>query len=452
MTNRVFRVLSPTAILGYGFPEKSFRRGMEKCPDLIAIDAGSTDPGPYYLGVGKSFTSRQAVKRDLCIILKAAVETNIPCIIGSAGGSGARPHVDWTENIIREIATEQGISFRMAVIYADIDKDTICNALRCGHIQPLYPVPDLRHEDIEKSVRIVAQMGVEPVINALEKDCQIILCGRCYDPIPFAAPALREGYNPGLAIHMGKILECAAIAASPGSGRDCVMGSLSNKYFELETLNDERCFTKTSTAAHTMYEKTNPYSLPGPGGTLDLSETFFETIDGGRIRVSGTRFIPALPYTVKLEGVKSTGFRTISIGGIRDPIFIKSIDSVLDDVRKLVQEELGNDGKLIFHIYGKNGVMGRLEPERDRVSHELGIVIEVVTPDQAQSDFICSYVRSSLLHFGYPGRISTAGNLALLYSPSDIACGEVYEFNIYHLMTVDDPTCLFPIHVHEVHP
>jgi hypothetical protein len=295
-------------------------------------------------------------------------------------------------------------------------------------------------------------MGAEPVIKALEKDCQIVLCGRCYDPIPFAAPALRKGYNPGLAIHMGKILECAAIAASPGSGRDCVMGALSDKHFELETLSDERCFTKTSTAAHTMYEKTNPYSLPGPGGTLDLSDTFFETVDRGRVRVSGTRFIPALPYTVKLEGVKSTGFRTISIGGVRDPILIKSIDSVLDGARKLVQEELGDNGKLIFHIYGKNGVMGKLEPERDRISHELGIVIEVVTPDQSQSDFICSYVRSTLLHASYPGRISTAGNLALLYSPSDISCGEVYEFNIYHLMTVDDPTCLFPIHVHEVHP
>jgi len=452
MTDNMFKVLSPTAILGYGFPEKSFQRGMEKCPDLIAVDAGSTDPGPYYLGAGKSFTSRQAVKRDLSVILTAAVEANIPAIIGSAGGCGAQPHVNWTEAIIREIAAEQRISFRMAVIYADVDKDTIFDALSRGHIQPLFPAPEIGHEDIEKSIRIVAQMGVEPVIKALEKDCQIVLCGRCYDPIPFAAPAIRKGYNPGLALHMGKILECAAIAASPGSGRDCVMGSLSKQYFELETFTEDRRFTRMSTAAHTMYEKTDPYKLFGPGGFLDLTETHFESSEDGSIRVSGTRFIPTLPYTVKLEGIKSAGFRTISIGGIRDPILIKTIDSVLDDVREHVQEELGNDGKLIFHIYGKNGVMGKLEPERDRVSHELGIVIEVVTSDQAHSDFICSYVRSFLLHYGYPGRISTAGNLALLYSPSDISCGEVYEFNIYHLMTVDDPTSLFPIHVHEVHP
>ena len=65
MSLRPLRVLSPTAILGYGFPEASFRNGLKKQPDLIGVDAGSKDPGPYYLGAGKSFTTRPAVKRAL---------------------------------------------------------------------------------------------------------------------------------------------------------------------------------------------------------------------------------------------------------------------------------------------------------------------------------------------------------------------------------------------------
>ena len=64
---REFKILSATAILGYGFPEKSFIEGMKRKPDVIAVDAGSTDPGPYYLGAGKSFTNRGAVKRDLLL-------------------------------------------------------------------------------------------------------------------------------------------------------------------------------------------------------------------------------------------------------------------------------------------------------------------------------------------------------------------------------------------------
>ena len=450
MINRVFKVLSPTAILGYGFPEKSFHRGMEKSPHLIAVDAGSTDPGPYYLGAGKSFTSRQAVKRDLTIILKAAVENSIPCIIGSAGGSGARPHIDWREAIIHEIAAEESLSFRMAIIYADVAKDNVLDALYQGRVYPLYPAPEINADDVNRSVRIVAQMGAEPVIQALMEDCQVVLCGRCYDPVPFAAPALMKGFNPGLALHMGKILECAAIAASPGSGRDCVIGFLYDNYFELEALSNERHFTRMSTAAHTMYEKTNPYTLPGPGGSLDLTETIFESLEGGRARVSGTRFNPVFPYTVKLEGVRSAGFRTISIGGVRDPILIGTIDSVLDEIRKQVMENVGGGVKILFHVYGKNGVMGMREPEKTRSSHELGIVIEVIAGNQDFADSVCANVRSVLLHYGYQGRIATAGNCAFPYSPSDISCGEVYEFNIYHLMVVEDPLSLFPMRVCEV--
>jgi hypothetical protein len=450
MRDAGYKVLSPTAILGYGFPEKSFKAGVLSRPDCIAVDAGSTDPGPYYLGAGKSFTSRAAVKRDLEFMLAAAMELSVPCIIGTAGGCGAREHVEWNESIIREIARSTGYSFRMAVIHADVSGEDAARALRQGKLHPLHPAPEIDEEEIAKSIRIVAQMGAEPVIAALEMDCRVILCGRCYDPIPFAAPALKRGFDPGLAVHMGKILECASIAATPGSGSDCVMGSLYDDCFELESLNPQRQFTAVSTAAHTLYEKTDPYRLPGPGGTLDLMETRFEGLEGGRVRVSGTGFIASDPYTVKLEGVKSAGFRTISIAGIRDPILIDGIDSVLDSVTKQVRGDTGFTGALLFHVYGKDGVMGALEPEKTRTSHELGLVMEVIARDQEEANTVCSFFRSTLLHYGYPGRISTAGNLALLYSPSDISCGQVYEFNIYHLMEVDDPKSLFPINVYEV--
>ena len=41
------RILSTTAILGYGFPMESFVEGMKRKPHVIAVDAGSTDPGPW---------------------------------------------------------------------------------------------------------------------------------------------------------------------------------------------------------------------------------------------------------------------------------------------------------------------------------------------------------------------------------------------------------------------
>ena len=117
------RILSPTAILGYGFPMESFIEGMKRDPHVIGVDAGSTDPGPYYLGAGVSFTDRNAVKRDLDIMLPAAIEKHIPLIVGTAGGSGGKPHLEWNLNIIRQIAEEKSLKFKMAIIHAEIDKN-----------------------------------------------------------------------------------------------------------------------------------------------------------------------------------------------------------------------------------------------------------------------------------------------------------------------------------------
>jgi hypothetical protein len=309
--------------------------------------------------------------------------------------------------------------------------------------------PPLTEADVEASSHIVAQMGHEPLVAALDDGAEVVLCGRAYDPGPFAAPAIRAGCDAGLALHMGKILECAAIAATPGSGSDCVLGTLEGDGFVLETLSPERRFTRTSAAAHSLYEKSDPYELPGPGGSLDLRATRYQEIGEGRVRVSGTRFATA-PYTVKLEGARPVGHRTISIAGVRDPVLVGRIDEVLGAVREQVLASTGTTARVLFHVYGKDGVMGALEPLRDRPAHELGIVIEVVDDDPAEADNVCALVRSTLLHFGYPGRMSTAGNLALLYSPSDIACGPVYGFSVYHLLEVDDPGELFPVSFEEV--
>lgn len=440
------RILSPTAILGYGFPLSSFQAGLDRNPHVIAVDAGSTDPGPYYLGAGESFTQRSAVKRDLRYMIEAALSRKIPLIIGSAGGSGAKPHVEWNLVIVEEILKELKLQAELAVIYSDIDRDFAVEELRKGRIKPLGPVADLTEEDILTSANLVAQMGLEPIMQALEDGAEIILAGRAYDPTVFAALPVLKGYDLALALHMGKILECAAIAANPGSGSDCLMGTLYKDHFILEALSPERECTRISVAAHTLYEKSNPYSLPGPGGGLDLRETTFEQLPGGRVKVAGTKFVPTDGYFIKLEGSSLIGYRTISIAGVRDPIMISQIDHVIAKVKERVADNFQDlkDYELHVHCYGKDGVMGLLEPHPEP-AHELGLVIEALAPTQEIADTICSFARSTMLHYGYPGRKATAGNLAFPYSPSDLSAGAVYKFSVYHLLKVDDPKSLFPV-------
>ena len=443
------RLLAPTAILGYGFPVESFERGMELKPHLIGIDAGSIDPGPFYLGKGKSFTDKNGVKRDLEIILEAACREGIPVLIGTAGGSGAKEHLDWNEKIIEEIAAEKNLSFKLARIDADFSSEYVLSKLQEGDISPLTGAPRLESKDVRETKRIVGQMGIEPFQKALEQGAQVVLAGRAYDPVCFGAMPVNMGFDPGLSLHLGKILECAAIAAKPGSGRDCMFGILREDHFILHPVNPDRVCTPDSVAAHSLYEKSDPFHLHGPGGELDLTETKYEQVDERAVKVSGTKFVET-PYAIKIEGARLMGYRSISIAGVRDPVMIENIEEITKDVKESVKDNFGEtEGNLNFRLYGYNGVMGELEPVHDK-GHELGIVIEAVASSQERANTILSFARSTLLHVGYEGRLSTAGNLAFPYSPSDIEAGEVYEFSMHHLVENIDPVDAFPIQLQDV--
>ena len=110
------KILSLCGLLGYGYDENSLIAAMKQDIDYIGVDAGSTDPGPCYLGKGTSFTNRSAVKRDVELVLPLALERKIPFIVGTSGGSGADVHVQWLQEIVEEIAAERGLSFKMAII------------------------------------------------------------------------------------------------------------------------------------------------------------------------------------------------------------------------------------------------------------------------------------------------------------------------------------------------
>ncbi|MFD0714437.1 acyclic terpene utilization AtuA family protein [Paenibacillus sp. GCM10027626] len=436
--NTNIRILSPCGMLGYGFPEQSFLRGMEYELHGIVVDAGSTDAGPHKLGAGVSIVSKRAVKKDLDIVISHGVPRQIPIIIGSAGGSGAKKHVNWTLEIIREILQERSLQAKLSVIWADIPHEEVMQAKQEGRILPLSPnIPALSDEAIRDTNGIVAQMGHEPIVEALHQGADIIVCGRAYDPSPFAAIGIFHGMDPGLSYHLGKILECGALCAEPGTTKDSILGTITADSFLVQSLNPARKCSPTSVAAHTFYEKEHPYILHGPGFTLDLEQCRFEQADEGVVRVTGSRYLPAEKHYVKLEGARQVAYRTFVVAGIRDPILIGKLEEVEDLVKRGAQEYYSDipesDYSIHFYNYGINGVLGVKETELRR-AHEVGVMFEVVAKTQELASSICATVRSTFLHYGYEGRKSTAGNLAFPFAPSDIDFGPVYEFSVYHLM------------------
>ena len=86
MKNDAVRMVSATGILGYGFPESSLKAGLNRKPHMIGVDGGSSDPGPHYLGSGKTLSSRLAMKRDMALLLRGAIANKIPMMIGTCGG------------------------------------------------------------------------------------------------------------------------------------------------------------------------------------------------------------------------------------------------------------------------------------------------------------------------------------------------------------------------------
>ncbi|QUG40693.1 acyclic terpene utilization AtuA family protein [Psychrobacillus sp. INOP01] len=436
------KILSPCGMLGYGFPEESFLRGMEEEPHGIVVDAGSTDAGPHKLGAGVSIVSRRAAKKDLTIILENGVPRKIPIIIGSAGGAGAQAHVDWTMDIIEEILKEAGLQVKIAIVWADIPNDLVIEANQQGRIKPLSPnIPPLNEDIILETNGIVAQMGHEPILEALQKKADIIVCGRAYDPSPFAAIGIFHGKDPGLSYHLGKILECGALCAEPGTTKDSILGIIGETSFKVKSLNPKRKCTSISVAAHTFYEKEHPYILHGPGFTLNLEQCEFKELADGVVEVSNSKYIPTEQHFIKLEGARKVAYRTFVLAGIRDPILLENVEDIENRVKQQVSDYYdeipSNDYKVNFYNYGMNAVLGDKEKEVFS-GHEIGVVIEVIAKDQELANSICATARSTFLHFAHEKRKSTAGNLAFPFAPSDIEFGPVYEFSVYHLLEIAD--------------
>jgi hypothetical protein len=444
-------VLAPTGSLGYGFGAEALKRGMGFEPDVLAVDSGSTDPGPHYLGSGEFLVSRFGYKKELKELIAASRAAGVPLVVGSAGGSGSRVQVDAMVEIVHECVRELGLNrLKLARIYADVDKGRIKSAIAKGEVKDFEAGFDLTAESVDASTNIVAQMGFEPIIKALEEGAEVVIAGRACDDAAIAAYPIMRGGNKGLAMHMGKILECGAFSAVPFA-MDVMLGFLHDDHFELEPGSKDRRANLTSVAAHTLYEREDPFDQHGPGYAVDMSKCTFEQAGERRVRVAGARFVPTADTWVKLEGAKRAGFRSVSIAGIRCPTMIARIDEILAEAKEEAAAYMKpHKIKLEFHVYGRDGVMRGLEPKKTISSHELGLVIDVVAEDMETAHAACHHISGRLLHVHYKGQLNTSGNLAFPYSPSEIDAGPAYVFSAYHLMKVRSPTELFPIHHEEL--
>ena len=171
--------LLANCVVGLGFSRTAFELALEMQPDMVGCDAGTADSGPAFLGTGKDSKSSVAVTRDLDIMMDGTRRLNVPLVIGSCGGAGARPQMRSYLRIVEQLAAQTAMAAarsadrgRPAAGHCCMPRSTGVMSVPLGHERPL------THADVDGSERIVGMMGAGPIATAIEAGADIVLAGQ----------------------------------------------------------------------------------------------------------------------------------------------------------------------------------------------------------------------------------------------------------------------------------
>jgi len=447
----ITKILIPSGALGLGYDRNALMRGIERKPDLIAIDGGSTDSGPHYLGTGTSKYSRSSIKSEWRELMQARAMANVPLVIGTAGTCGADDAVDWLLDITNEIATETGQDVTVAVLKSGQPADRVMRALDQGRITPLEPVIDVDHNLLQSCTNIVALAGAEQIQAALNTGADIVIAGRTTDTATIAALPLARGCHAGGAWHGAKIGECGALATTdPSSGT--IMITFDADGFTVEPMGQNARATPYTVSAHMLYENSNPLQLYEPGGHLDVTGATYTALDDRRVRVTGSTWVPSDAYTVKLEGARCGGYQCVSLALIREARYVQNIETwteaVEENCRQKAQERIEGDFTLELRIIGLNATLGAQDVNA-QIGTEVGVLGIVTAPSEMVANEVAKMLNPYLLHMPLT-EDEEMPTFAFPFSPNEMNRGEIYEFCLNHVMELDDPMQAFSLTIEQV--
>lgn len=442
--------------------EESIRAGIAQGASVISAQGNGMDMGPYFLGAGEA--GAPPVKQNFEVAVFGAKEAGIPFVFSLGGRAGADAQLEVYLRVFDEIARDRGVPIRAAVISGEIDKEYLRRKLAAGVRMPrLFETPRLNEflteADIDEAEVIQAQMGPEPLMEALKLfdagEIDGVLTGRAVDSAVQMAYPLFRGYPVAGAAHLAKIVECGSMCCDPPNAFYAVMAELdrSGEVTVWPTRPEYRC-TVHSVAAHAVYEREDPFREKNPGGTLDVSEAMYEQLDERTVSVVGATW-EAVPYTVKLEGVKSLGYETAFIAIANDPSLIAALPALIDRATALTAEAVEGAGvadrgtfKIVCHTVGL-GALPTSATHAATVPGEVTLIVRVVAETQAAALYIATTMRIRLQLGDFPGRTTTAGNFAFPLAKTFLEQGKAHVFSVWHLLPLEDPTEPFPIRVVE---
>ncbi|MEM8787330.1 MAG: acyclic terpene utilization AtuA family protein [Pseudomonadota bacterium] len=448
------RILIPSGALGLGFDRAALARGVANKPDLIAIDGGSTDSGPSYLGRGVSKYSRAATKAEWAELMAARAAAGVPLVIGTAGTCGAGDAVDWLTQITEDVLRETGTTARIAVLKSDQPAERLLRAQAAGRLRPLSPAWEVTPELLAECTNIVALAGAEQINAALATGADIVIAGRTTDTAIIAALPLSRGDHAGAAWHGAKIGECGALCATnPQTG--VLQIDFDASGFTVTPLAEGSRATPHTVSAHMLYENADPFTLFEPGGHLHVSAARYTAVDDRRVRAEGAVWHPSDDYTVKLEGARITGYQTVLLALVRDARYVAHIDPWCTDIRHRCTAKAAArlglaEGSFAIELrqIGQDATLGALETRSGNAA-EIGVLGIVTAPTQDLADEIGKLLNPYLLHHPLTPE-EEQPTFAFPFSPAEIPRGPDYAFCLNHLLVLDDPMAAFALTVRDV--
>ncbi|MEI7429039.1 MAG: acyclic terpene utilization AtuA family protein [Betaproteobacteria bacterium] len=435
-------ILVPVGALGLGVKESDvFARVGEA--HAIACDAGSTDSGPAYLATGKAKYSRDSIKHDLSILMRAQASAGIPLLIGSCGTSGCDEALEWTRDIAMEIAQEHGLHPHIALLYSEQSPELMAQKAGEGKVSTLAPMTESDPALFRKCDHIVALMGPEPYIAALQGGADIVLGGRSTDSAVLAAVPLMRGAGAAVAWHAGKIAECGSLCTThPREGGVMIRIGLDD--FTVEPLGPNNQCTVNTVASHMLYENSDPFLLHEPGCILDVTQASYVAVDDRVVRATGSKLIPR-PYTMKLEGASGCGYQTIMLVGIQDREVLADLDRFMAQMQEVlmtrVHANMGNragEFDISLRAYGWNAVCGEKLNPQPPLPREVGLLFVATAATQEIATQIAKTCNPWFFHLPL-NPCQELPSYAFPFSPAEVERGQVYEFKLHHVVHVDDP-------------
>ncbi|NQE60604.1 acyclic terpene utilization AtuA family protein [Caulobacter sp. RHG1] len=435
-------VVVPVGALGAGIDPEHVEAGLAQGAHAIALDAGSTDSGPSCLATGISKYSREAVKSDLRVLMAARAQYGVPLLIGTCGTAGGDAGVAWTLDIAREVASELGQSPKIATLHSELTREQLLARLEAGQISPLAPLGPLDAATVERCEHIVALMGPEPYIAALQDGADIVLGGRTTDTAVIAAVPLMRGAGAGAAWHAGKISECGGLCTvDPTDGG--VLIKVGREAFEVWPLSAQNRCDVYSVSSHMLYENSDPFILTEPGGVLDVTQAQYAPIGERGVRVTGSQFLPR-PYTMKLEGAALGPFQTLMWVGIADPAVLAVVDGFVATLHAALVERVRKVMGLApetFDIslrpYGWNAVSGLPTAEGTAPPREIGLMFVATAETQDLATRIARTCNPYFFHFPVR-RGKELPSYGFPFSPAEVERGRAYDFVLNHVVATQD--------------